>query len=413
VGGLTAGVEYSFSVTATNALGSGNAAGSNAVLPISTPIENPASGTSNSPSGTATTPPVTSPTGTTLTGTGSGQGTLNVGTYASDPVPELTDGASYFDVATDPTSSFTTVTFEICGAAANASIDWWDPGTQAWEPASDQGAPSGQPPCIDVTVNGSTSPSTSQLGGTVFGLVSPPVIPAGTTTTITSNSAAEPYGAENLAVFTVTVSGQPGAGVPEGGVAVTTGAPPVCVASTPVASTADSATFQCSPSSPALLAVAATAYPVSASFTPATASSSNPNYSYTGSSTTVPVSFTVTSNGGPTTTALVLSAATVTYGAEETEALAETVSDGGTVPKGTVAVQAGSTTLCTITLSSPSGKCSLTAAQLAAGSYSVMAVFHPTLSSYSPSTSAVQALVVNAAATNTTLNLSTPSANYG
>jgi hypothetical protein len=336
-----------------------------------------------------------------------------VGTYASDPVPQLTDGTSYFDVATDPTSSFTTVTFEICGAAANASIDWWDPGTQAWEPASDQGAPSGQPPCIDVTVNGTTSPSTSQLGGTVFGLVSPPVMPAGTTTAITSNSAAEPYGAENLAAFTVTVTGQPGAGVPKGGVAVTTGVTAVCAASTPISTTADSATFRCSPSTPSLLAVAASAYPVSASFTPATDSSSNPNYAYTGSSTTVPVSFTVTSNGAPTTTALVLSASTVTYGAEQTEAFAATVSDGGTVPKGTVAVQAGSATLCTITLSSPSGKCSLTAAQLAAGSYSVIAVFHPALSSYSPSTSTAHALVVNAAATTTTLNLSAPSATYG
>jgi hypothetical protein len=168
IDGLDPGRAYTFSVTAVNAVGEGKAATSNPVVATSTPIEDAESATSSSPDETASTDPVTSSDGATLTATGTGEGTLNVGVYASDPVPALSDGTSFFDVATSFGSSFTSVSFKICGIAAEATIDWWDPGAEAWKPASEQTPPSGDPPCITVTVDSTTSPSLSQLEGTVF-----------------------------------------------------------------------------------------------------------------------------------------------------------------------------------------------------------------------------------------------------
>ena len=109
-----------------------------------------------------------------MTASADGEGTIDVGTYASDPVVELGDASSFFDVATSPHSSFTTITFKICGVTAGASIQWYDPATASWQSVSNQSTPNGTPLCVTVTVTGSTSPSLSELYGTVFAVVSPP-----------------------------------------------------------------------------------------------------------------------------------------------------------------------------------------------------------------------------------------------
>lgn len=102
-------------------------------------------------------------------------------------------------------------------------------------------------------------------------------------------------------------------------------------------------------------------------------------------------------------TALNLSTSSVRYGAEYTETFAVRVSAGGTSPKGTVAVQEGSTTICTVSLSAGRGKCSLVATQLAAGSYDVTGVFNPITPGLASSSSASYPLVVKAAVTRTVL----------
>ncbi len=110
----------------------------------------------------------------------------------------------------------------------------------------------------------------------------------------------------------------------------------------------------------------------------------------------------------PASTRTALSLTTVTYGAEASSDFAVKVSATRASPTGTVAVKAGTTTLCTITLSSGTGECSLTAAQLPAGRYPVAAVYSSATPDFSGSSSAAKTLVVNAASTTTALSVTTP-----
>jgi len=174
VEGLEAGTAYTFSVAAKNALGTGEAAVSNSVVATSTSIEDPQSATSSTPDGSASTEPVTAADGTTITADADGEGTIEVGTYASDPVAELGDATSFFDVATTPRSSFTSASFKICGVGASSSIKWWNPASESWQLVSSQTAPSGTPTCVTVTVNTTTSPSLAELYGTVFAVLTQP-----------------------------------------------------------------------------------------------------------------------------------------------------------------------------------------------------------------------------------------------
>lgn len=78
-----------------------------------------------------------------------------------------------------------------------------------------------------------------------------------------------------------------------------------------------------------------------------------------------------------TTTALALSRTMVTHGHEQKERLSVSVSPefSGTLPFGTVTVTESTTSLCSITLASGQGSCSLTAKQLKVGPYQLIATF--------------------------------------
>lgn len=206
VEGLEPGTAYTFSVAAENAVGVGVATTSNTVVVTSTPIEEEQSATSESPEGSASTEPVSSSEGATLTATGEGEGTVKVGTYAENPVARLSDGSSFFDVSTTAGSNFTSVSFEICGVAANANIQWWDPAAHAWQAVSDQTAPAGEPPCVTVTVDSSTSPSLSQLSGTVFAVTTPSPSPT-EETPATGEPSKAPAGPTTDTGSTATVTG--------------------------------------------------------------------------------------------------------------------------------------------------------------------------------------------------------------
>ncbi|MGO9457588.1 MAG: carboxypeptidase regulatory-like domain-containing protein [Acidimicrobiales bacterium] len=169
VTGLTPGVRYTFTVTATNAGGSSAPTQSNPVVPTAVAPQNPISGSGTNPKASTTSP--TTPT-LKVTATASGKGTLTVATYPSDPVAGFSSGTAYFDVVTSPTSSFSSISFTVCGLTTGQGIAWWNPATQAWQPVSDATAVNGAG-CSTVTVNAGTTPSSGQLYGTIFAATKP------------------------------------------------------------------------------------------------------------------------------------------------------------------------------------------------------------------------------------------------
>ncbi len=78
----------------------------------------------------------------------------------------------------------------------------------------------------------------------------------------------------------------------------------------------------------------------------------------------------------PTSTALSLSAAKVTYGREASERLSVTVrARYSGVPAGTVAVRARAATICVIHLKAGRGSCALTATKFRPGTYRLTATY--------------------------------------
>ncbi|HEX4437192.1 MAG TPA: fibronectin type III domain-containing protein, partial [Solirubrobacteraceae bacterium] len=206
--GLTAGTGYTFNVSAVNAVGESQPGTSNSVVVTSTELEEEHEATSTEPDGAATTEPVSSPDGSTLTATGEGEGTVHVGVYASDPVAQLSDGTSYFDVATSTGSKFTSVDFKLCGIEAGASVQWWNPATRTWQTASNQTEPTGEPPCVTVTVDATTSPSLSDLDGTIFAVTTPRK--SGEETPVTHETPKTPEGGTSTGSTTTSSSGVAG-----------------------------------------------------------------------------------------------------------------------------------------------------------------------------------------------------------
>jgi len=137
---------------------------------------------------------------------------VNVGLYSTDPVAALGTATDYFDVSVAPGSSFSVVTFQICGVAAATSIQWWNPVSASWQTLSGQTPPQGTPACITVTVTNSSVPSIAQLYGTIFAVVRSHRAPA----FISPASAAAAVG--HSFNFTVQTSGYPIASISESGV---------------------------------------------------------------------------------------------------------------------------------------------------------------------------------------------------
>ena len=203
---------------------------------------------------------------------------------------------------------------------------------------------------------------------------------ANTTTGLGLSSASVAYDSETSEIFTVTVTGQSGDGHPEGTVAVYNSTTKLCSA-TLIPVGGHSASVTCSLTAHEL---AGGSYSdVFATYSPGTPSSSNASYTYGTSSSTPVQSFSVGSAN--TTTGLGLSSASVAYDSETSEIFTVTVTgqSGDGHPEGTVAVYNSTTKLCGATLipiggHSASATCSLTAHELAGGSYSdVFATYSP------------------------------------
>ena len=193
-----------------------------------------------------------------------------------------------------------------------------------------------------------------------------------TTTHVSETPAAVSYGNESASVFTATATTTNGEAIPSGDtitVSVNSGAA-ACTVTLPGTT--------CS--------IGNTALPVGGPYTVSATFNGDTNLvTSTASSTT---GLTVNPESETTTASLSVSQPSVTYGFETTETFSGTVTGqtGDGYPEGTVAVDYGSapaTQICSVPLTGGSGDtatytCTLTASQLALGSYTnVVAVFTP------------------------------------
>ncbi len=206
------------------------------------------------------------------------------------------------------------------------------------------------------------------------------VVNGATTTTTLSFTTPVNYGAEGSAGFSVTVTSA--GGTPTGTVAIESGSTTLCTV------TLSGGAGSCSPAASKL---AQGTYSITAVFTP-----TNANFITSSSSAH---SFVV--NPALTTTTLSFTSP-VAYLSEGKAEFTVTVTSGAGTPTGTVAIDNGPTTLCTVTLSGGTGTCTLSASQLAPNTYSVSGVFSPTNANFATSNSTTQTLVVNKAVTSTT-----------
>jgi len=112
-----------------------------------------------------------------VTANATGNGTLVVAQYATNPAPIMLLGADghgyYFDVHIAPPGAFTQVTIQFCGAGAGmGAILFWN--GIMWVPASHQSSGAGG--CVTVVVDDTSVPSLADLEGAVFGVGGPGTI---------------------------------------------------------------------------------------------------------------------------------------------------------------------------------------------------------------------------------------------
>jgi hypothetical protein len=112
--------------------------------------------------------PIANAAGGDLTASATGEGTLSVAYFNSNPAgyPNFPLRGTYMDVHIAPGHAFTQVVFTSCWLNGGDGLYWWN--GSAWLPASNQTYnPATQ--CATVTVDSTTSPSLSDLTGTPFG----------------------------------------------------------------------------------------------------------------------------------------------------------------------------------------------------------------------------------------------------
>ncbi len=185
------------------------------------------SGTTSCQSGTSSTPGGSTGNvandGVTADASG-GEGTVNVGTYSSDPAGALSKGTNeYFDVSLSSGNTFTSVVITDTNLSGGDSLEWWN-GT-SWAPVVGDPGPtysSGPPPSVTVTLNSTTSPTLAELTATVFGVVTIP----SATQTVVSVPASATQG--STVTYSAVVSPSSGTGTPTGTVAFTTVGTTLC-----------------------------------------------------------------------------------------------------------------------------------------------------------------------------------------
>jgi hypothetical protein len=212
IGGITDNANGTYSATLTSSTTSGIAtitghingnaitttsptvtftgSGSPGPTPPATPAgaTSSANGASSSPTGTAT----AANAGTTASA--SGVGALTVAQYGSDPVTAASfmSSGAYFDVALSSGNSFAAITISDCSLNGGNGLEWFNQpaggGAGTWKAVTPTPTfTTGPPACLTVTLNSTSSPTLSQITGTVFGVSSESTpTPTPTPTPVTS-----------------------------------------------------------------------------------------------------------------------------------------------------------------------------------------------------------------------------------
>jgi hypothetical protein len=212
---------------------------------------------------------------------------------------------------------------------------------------------------LDTSARGTftyTVTSTSSDGETGTASITYTVASAPTTTSLVASPNPVTYGHEQVEYLSVTVSPQFPGSMPTGTVTVKASTGTLCV----ITLSSGKGSCRLSPNK-----LKARTYSLVATYGGST--------NFKGSTSVK----TLTVAEATTKTALKLSATKVTYGHEQTERLAVTVSSQfpGSMPTGTVTVKASTGTLCVITLSSGKGSCRLSPNKLKARTYSFVATY--------------------------------------
>jgi hypothetical protein len=298
------------------------------------------------------------------------EGAVTVSQYGSDPVgsPSFSAPGEYFDVQVASGSSFSALTITDCNLNGGTGLEWWNPagdaGAGAWEPVSP--APTytaGPPACESATIDSTSSPSLSQLTGTVFAVSALATVPgAPTKVSATAGNAS--------ATLTWTAPSSDGGAAITGYVIKPSHGPAVKVGDV----TSDTLTGLTN----------GTAY----RFTVAAVNS-------VGTGPSSAVSNSVSPAKATSKTSLKLSSKKVTYGDEQAEHLSVTVSPqySGITPTGSVTIKVSARTLCVIKLKSGKGSCMLSPKRLNAGTYHLVAAYGGS-ANFKGSTSAKETLTV-------------------
>jgi hypothetical protein len=313
---------------------------------------------SSSSSGTCTA------TNDATTASGSGEGAVTVSQYSSDPVasPTFSTPGEYFDVQVASGSSFSSLTITDCNLNGATGLEWWNGG--AWEPVTptpDYGA--GPPACLSVTIDSTSSPTLSELTGTVFAVSGLATVPGAPT-----KVSAKAGNASATVTWTAPSS--------DGGAAITG--------------------YVIKPSKGSAVRVGDVTSDIVTGLSNGTA------YSFTvaavnaiGTGPSSAVSNSVIPAKASSEIALKLSAKKLTYGNEQTERISVAVSPqhSGAMATGTVTIKTSATTLCVIKLSSGKGWWTMSAKKLKPGTYHLVATYSGS-KNFKGSTSAKETLIV-------------------
>ena len=136
-------------------------------------VTNTSSSTSTSSSGTAAASTGGSGAGTpgSISVTATGSGTISVAQYDSNPIGTafFTAVGAYFDVYIAQGSDFSSMTLVACNLTGNAKIRWWN--GSSWIQVDPQSFNNG---CITMNLSDTSTPTISQLTGTIFAVANLP-----------------------------------------------------------------------------------------------------------------------------------------------------------------------------------------------------------------------------------------------